>query len=48
MGKTPRLFLDFLSSLSRREVRSRLTFRAHGEKVSISSLVRPATGDLLP
>lgn len=38
LGKTPRLFLDFLSSLSRREVRSRLTFRARGEKVSISSL----------
>lgn len=28
LGKTPRLFLDFLSSLSKREVRSRFTFRA--------------------
>lgn len=28
LGKTPRLFLDFLSSLSKREVRSRLTCRA--------------------
>lgn len=44
LGKTPRLFLDFLSSLSRREVRSRLTFRVHGEKVSISSQVGQQLG----
>lgn len=44
LGKTPRLFLDFLSSLSRREVRSRLTFREHEEKVSISRLVGQQLG----
>ena len=44
LGKTPRLLLDFLSSLSRREVRSRLTFRARGEKTSISSLAGQRLG----
>lgn len=44
LGKTPRLFLDFLSSFSRREVRSRLTFRARGEKISISSLAGQRLG----